>query len=235
MDKRDWMDAFRAAKAQNAFFFWNHPGREKDQPDTTLWMPEHTRLLQEGMMHGIEVVNGGSQGYSAEAHRWALEKKLTMIGNSDIHAPMPNFSTGKHRVMTLVFAKERTAEAIREALRERRTAIYYEDFIIGEETYLKQLFESALEWKIDKTNDGALVTVRNKSDLTFHLKKTGSDARLVYFRNTAIMPLTIAPNSERSFTVRLNGGIKGGDVNFCVENFWVEPNKGLKYTLKIAN
>ena len=233
LDKPEWMDSFRAAKAQNAFFFWNHPGREKDQPDTTLWWPEHTRLLQEGMMQGIEVVNGGSQGYSADAHRWALEKKLTFLGNSDIHAPMPPFAPGQHRVMTLVFAKERTAEAIHEALRERRTAIYYEDFIIGEETYLKQLFESTLEWKIDKTDDGVLVTVRNKSDLTFRLKKTGSDARLVYFRNTAIIPFTIVPNSERSFTVRLNDGITGGDINFSVENFMVEPNKGMRYSVKI--
>ena len=235
LDQPDWMDAYRAAKAQNAFIFWCHPGREKDQPDTTLWWSEHTTLLEQGMMHGIEVVNGGSQGYSAEAHRWALEKKLTLIGNSDIHAPMPYLAPGKHRVMTLVFAKERSAEAIREALIERRTAIYYEDYIIGEEKYLKELFENALEWKIDKTDDGALVTVKNKSDLIFRLKKADSDPRLIYFRNTTLMPVTIAPNGERSFTVNMRDGIKSGDVNFMVENFWVEPNRGMRYTLKVSN
>ena len=51
LDKPAYMDAFRAAKAQNAFIFWNHPGWLSQQPDTTLWWPEHTQLLQQGMMH----------------------------------------------------------------------------------------------------------------------------------------------------------------------------------------
>jgi len=46
-NKPDFMDAFRAAKAQNAFFFWNHSGWDSQQPDTTLWWPEHTQLLEQ--------------------------------------------------------------------------------------------------------------------------------------------------------------------------------------------
>ena len=231
LDKPDYMDAYRAAKAQNAFIFWNHPGWLSQQPDTTKWWPEHTKLLEQGMMHGIEVVNGE---YYPEVHRWCLEKKLTMIGNSDTHGPM-NFAPGKHRTMTLVFAKERTPEALREALNERRTAVYHEEYIIGEEKYLKELFENALEWNIEKTNkkEEMRVTVTNKSDLTFRLKKTKSDSRVIYFRNTSIMPFTIAPNSTRTFTVRLLDGIQAGDVNFIVENFLPEPNKGMKYTIKV--
>ena len=82
--KRNYMDAFSAAKAQNAFIFWNHPSLYYLQPDSTQWFPVHTQLLEQGMMHGIEVVNGP---YSPEAHRWCLEKKLTMLGNSDAHQP----------------------------------------------------------------------------------------------------------------------------------------------------
>ena len=232
LDKPAYMDAFRAAKAQNAFIFWNHPGWLSQQPDTTLWWPEHTQLLAQGMMHGIEVVNGE---YYPEVHQWCLDKKLTMLGNSDVHAPMPNFAPGKHRTMTLVFARSATPEAIREALNERRTAVYHEEYVIGEEKYLKELFENALEWDMKKDENVVTITVKNKSDLTFRLKKTGHDARLVYFRNTSIAPFTIAPNETRSFTVRLLGGIKSGDVNFCVDNFLAQPNKGINYTLKIKD
>ena len=230
LDKPDYMDAFRAAKAQKAFVFWNHPGWLSQQPDTTLWWPEHTKLLEQGMMQGIEVVNGE---YYPEVHRWCLEKKLTFIGNTDVHGPMQAFAPGKHRTMTLVFARSATPEAIHEALKERRTAVYHEDFVIGEEIYLKELFENALEWstKIDK--NVVTVTVKNNSDLTFRLKKTRSDARLIYFRNTSIVPFTIEPKSTRSFTVRLLDGIKGGDVNFIVENFLTQPNTGMKYKVKI--
>ena len=232
-NKTEYMDAFRAAKAQNAFIFWNHPGWLSQQPDTTLWWPEHTQLLEQGMMHGIEIAGNTANEYYPEAHRWCLEKKLTMVGNSDVHPPLTPFAYGKERTMTLVFAKERSAEAIREALNERRTAVYWKEHIIGEEKYLKELFENALEINVTKTGNTAQITLKNKSDLTFRLKSTGHDARLTYFRNASVEPVTIAPQSVQTISVRLNDGITGGDVNFIVENFLVEPNKGMKYTIKI--
>jgi hypothetical protein len=226
LDKPDFMDAFGAAKAQGAFFFWNHPCWDAQQPDTTLWFNEHTKLLQQGMMHGIEVVNGGT--YCPEAHRWCLEKNLTIIGNSDVHAPMQNFAPGKHRAMTLVFARSATSEGIHEALKERRTAAYMDENVIGEEKYLKEIFENALDIKVEKANNAARITITNKSDLTFRLKKTQHDARLVYFRE-----YTIVPNGTHTISVRLQDGITGGDINFNVENFLVKPNEGMKYTVKI--
>ena len=230
-NKPDYMDAFRAAKAQNAFIFWNHPGSPGLQPDTTRWWPEHTQLLEQGMMQGIEVVNG--QSYYPEAHRWCLEKKLTMLGNTDIHPPMPIFAPGQHRAMTLVFAKERSEESIREALIDRRTAVYHNEYLIGEEKYLKELFENALEMNVTKTGKIAQITLRNKSDLTFRLKSMGHDPRIVYFRNTDITPVIVAPQSIYTISVRLNEGVTGGDVNFSVENFLVQPNKGMSYTIRI--
>jgi phosphoribosyl-ATP pyrophosphohydrolase len=226
----EYMDAFRAAKAQNAFIFWNHPGWVSQQPDTTLWFNEHTQLLQQGMMHGIVVVNGP---YYPEVHRWCLEKKLTLIGASDAHGPIAPYAPGKHRTMTLVFARERTPESIHEALKERRTAVYHENFVIGEEKYLKELFENALEITVTKTENTASITIKNKSDLIFHLRPTNHDARLTYLRNINLQPFTIAPQGAQTISVRLNGGIKGGDVNISVENFLVEPEKGMRYTIKI--
>jgi hypothetical protein len=226
LETPDFMDAYAVAKAQNAFIFWNHPCWDAQQPDTTLWFAEHTKLLEQGMMHGIEVVNGGQ--YCPEAHRWCLEKKLTMIGNTDVHGPMPHIEPGKHRPMTLAFARSATPEALHEALNERRTAVYYDEMIIGEEIYLKELFENALEISVEKTGTTARITVKNKSDLTFSLKKTQHDTRLVYFRN-----YTIVPNGTHTITVRLDGGVTGGDINFRVENFLIAPNESMMYTVKI--
>ena len=226
-NKTDYMDSFRAARAQNAFIFWNHPGWDSQQPDTTLWWPEHTQLLEQGMMHGIEVAGNSANIYYPEAHRWCLEKKLTMIGNSDSHPPK-YLAVGEHRTMTLVFARNASIEAIHEALNERRTAVYWKDYIIGEEKYLKELFENAVEINVTKTNNAAQITFKNKSDLIFHLKKTDHDARLVYFHD-----YTIVPNGVHTITVRLNEGITGGEVNFSVENFLVQPNRGMRYTVRI--
>jgi len=227
LDKPNWIDVFRAAQSQNAFIFWNHPHWDAQQPDTTLWFEEHTQLLQHGILHGIEVVNGNL--YSPEAHHWCLEKKLTMIGNSDIHKPMQDFASGKHRTMTLVFARNTTQEAIYEALMERRTAIYFNEQIIGEEKYLKEIFENALEINVERTGNIALIRVKNNSELPFLLKKTGNhDVRIVYFRD-----FKIVPHGEHTITVKLNDGIMSGNVDFVVENFLVEPGKGMKYSIKL--
>lgn len=229
LDTAEYIDAFRAAKAQGAFIFWNHPHWDRQQPDTTLWLEEHTQLFEQGLMNGIEVVN---HFYCPEAHRWCMEKKLTMLGNSDMHQPIQSdvdFANGKHRTMTLVFAKSATAESIHEALLARRTAVYHDDYIIGEEKYLKELFENALEWKTERTSDTTMrLIVKNNSDLRFNLKKTRHDTRLVYFRET-----TIVPHGEHSFTIKLRDGIQGGDLNFRVENFFVKPNEGMEYSVLI--
>lgn len=230
LDKPEYMDVFHAAMAQNAFIFWNHPHWARQQPDNTLWLPEHTQLLEQGIMQGIEVVNGS---YSPEAHRWCLEKKLTMFGNSDVHAPMQVFAPGKHRTMTLVFARDKTPEAVYEALKEQRTAVYFNEYIIGAEIHLKELFENAVEINVTKTDNMASVTFKNKSDLEFHLRKTSHDERLTYFRNYNLYPYIIKPQSTQTITVRMNDGIESGDVNFIVENLLVEPETGMKYTVGI--
>ena len=108
LEQKEYMDSFKAARRQNAFIFWNHPGWDRQQPDTTLWWNEHTRLYEEGYMQGIEVANG--KKYSPEAQRWCMEKKLTMIGTSDIHQPIQtdiDFARGQHRTMTFVFVRIR--------------------------------------------------------------------------------------------------------------------------------
>ena len=229
LEQPEYMDAFRAAKAQNAFIVWNHPHWAVQQPDTTLWMDEHSQLFEQGMMHGIEVVN---RLYCPEAHQWCLDKKLTMMGNTDMHQPIQSdvdFCNGKHRTMTLVFAKSATVEDIREALFDRRTAVYYNEYVIGEEKYLKEIFEKALEWETEKIDSVTIrITVKNNSDLTFCLKKRQHDARLSYFRET-----TIVPHGEHTLIVKLRDGVQSGTLDFVVENFLVRPDEGMKYSVKI--
>jgi len=229
LDKSDYMDAFRAAKARNAFLSFNHPQYSGYGNQINVWFPVLTQLLSQEMMHGIEIVNNDYGGYSPIAHRWCLDNKLTMLGGTDTHYPIPAFAVGKHRTMTLVFARSRTPEAIYEALMERRTAVYHGDNIIGEEKYLKQMFENALQWSMVKNGNNVEVTVKNNSDLPFHMKTANLDPRLV----VSVYSFTITPKGTYTLTVSLLEGITGGDLNFSVENFLVEPNVGMKYTVGI--
>ncbi|MCL2074168.1 MAG: Sb-PDE family phosphodiesterase [Marinilabiliaceae bacterium] len=229
LDKPDYQDAFRAAGEQNAFIFWNHPCWDAQQPNEVKWFDEHSKLHQEGLLHGIEVVNGVH--YCREAHKWAIEKNLTLIGSSDVHAPMQSshfFKKDGHRSMTLVFARTKTAEGIQEALTQRRTAIYYRDNIIGDEIILKELFEKAVEITMKKEGQRVRITFTNNSQLFFHLKKTDFDDNLTYFRD-----FIIEPHGKHTTTVKMKDGINSGEIKFSVENFLVEPDKGMKYSVKI--
>ena len=226
LDVSVYMDAFKAAKAQNAFIFWNHPGWDAQQPDTTRWFKEHTELYNSGLMQGIEVVNGTE--YYPEAQRWCMEKKLTMLGNTDVHDPLTP-KEGEHRTMTLVFASARTPEAIREALIERRTVVYLNDKLIGEEKYLKEIFHQSIEIvNTEKTDKYYRITVKNNSDIPFYLHKTLHNPDLVYFRD-----YTIDAHGRHTITVKLANGATGGDVNFEITNLLAEPNKGLQVSFPI--
>jgi hypothetical protein len=218
-----WRDAFAAARAQNAFIFWNHPAWDSQQPDTTRWFAEHTEIFDNGWMHGIEVANG--RMYSEDAFRWCLDKNLTMIGTSDIHRPIQtdiDFARGAHRTMTLVFARERTPESIREALDNRRTAVYFDDTLIGQAQYLRSIFENAIEiTDIRRTDTGISVTLKNNSGLTFQLEKTAHDPEIVYFRTCEIRP-----HSRHTLSFRFPAG-KRGEINFRINNLLVRPGEGL--------
>ena len=232
LDQVEYIDVFRAAKAQNAFISWNHPGWGKQQPDFTLWLPEHTRLLEEGLFHGIEVVN--SRTYYPEAHEWCIEKNLAIISGTDSHARITEFAPGKHRTVTLVFARERTAESIHEALMNRRSAIYLDDLIIGKEIHLKELFKNAVNINIKKSGkDTANITFNNDTSLTFYIRKDIHESRISYFRYGTLNPYIIYPFSSQTITVKFIDEIISGDVNLIVENFITGPNTPMKYTINI--
>lgn len=189
LEQTDYKDAFKEAKKQNAFIFWNHPGWDHQQPDTTLWWPEHTELYNEGCMQGIEVANGSL--YMPEAVQWCLDKNLTMLGTSDIHQPIQtdyDFAKGEHRTMTFVFAKERTAEGIREALNAGRTAAYYRDMVIGKEALLRPFFEKCVQIEeVNRSEKRVVLAVTNSSDLRLNLKKVAHNPAVVYFREQVLL------------------------------------------------
>lgn len=230
LETEKYQDSFDAAKQQDAFIFWNHPGWDRQQPDSTRWWPEHTELYKKGCMHGIEVANGAS--YFPEAVEWCLQKNLTMIGTSDIHQPIQadyDFARGEHRTMTLVFAREHSESGIREALNEGRTAVWYQEKIIGKETWLRPFFEKCIEVKELRRNDkGVTLSITNLSDLPLYLTKTAHDTSLIYFRH-----YILKPHTRHTVRVEFSNGITGGDMNFKVTNFLIENEKCLDYTLKI--
>lgn len=178
LDVPDVMDALGEAIKQGGFIIWNHPGWRKQQPDTTKWMVEHEAIYRKGWMHGIEVFN--EKEWYPEAIRWAMEKNLAITGNSDVHDSYENYyDQDKYpiRPLTLVFAKERTEESLKEAMFARRTATLFFNKLVGRKEIVDPIIRQSI--RIEASHfyqDGyAYFTVKNLTDIQFTMVKTGND------------------------------------------------------------
>ena len=104
-----------------------------------------------------------------------------MLADSDVHGPIlmdMDTASGEHRPMTLVFATERTAGAIKDALFARRTAIYSQNLLIGDEMFLSPMFNQSIQVKTPevaiKGKGSAMVQIHNKSAIPIELVAQGS-------------------------------------------------------------
>jgi hypothetical protein len=201
-----------------------------------IWHPEHTRLLSEGKLHGIEVVNG--RDYYPEAHRWALEKKLAMLSNSDIHQALNldfHVHAGDHRPLTLVFAKERTTAAIKEALFARRTAVYSGNQLIGDEQFLRPIFEQPviLDREIAKLPPRKIVSVQisNSSDVSYELQLTSKPTGF-----SAPKKLVLVGGKTVLLELKADADAKPSapqSLEYQVTNLLIAPGKALSVTLPL--
>lgn len=142
---------FKEAKKQGAFVFWNHPAWHAQNPDGNPILSDFQKdRIKNGELHGIEVIN--SVDYAEESLALALEQNLTIMGTSDIHGLIDwDFTEkGKHRPITLVFAKERSIESMQEALFEGRTVAVYNDLLVGKAEFLNPLIKASIQLKSAK-------------------------------------------------------------------------------------
>lgn len=192
--------AIQAVVDQDAFIFWNHPGwKEKQVPGSYEWIPFVEKMYQEKKLHGIEVVNGF--GFHKKALDWALDRNLTVIGNTDVHNLIAHEydieRKGIHRTMTLLLAKERSAAGIREALTQGRSVAWSSNYLFGKEEHVRALFEACVSLSdsfYEKKNAKGAVTrsyeLKNNSDLHFELllkKGKGTEKIVLYPASSQII------------------------------------------------
>ncbi|MCE5178199.1 MAG: Sb-PDE family phosphodiesterase [Porphyromonadaceae bacterium] len=181
--------AVMKAAAQQAFIFWNHPGWQPGIAGSYDWIPFVDDLHKQDALHGIEVINGF--GFHMKALDWCVDKGLTVMGTSDIHNLVAHeYDLNKeyvHRTMTLVLAKERTAESIREALDAGRTVAWASKILAGREEHVRSLFDACVKlmpahYAEEKKNGDRInyYELLNNSDLYFELQlEEGNNTKLV--------------------------------------------------------
>lgn len=234
LDKEDFWASMQAAVDQGAYIFWNHPGwRQKDE--IPIWYEEHDSIYNLGWMHGMEIVNGSS--YYPLAYQWCLEKGITIFGNSDVHNPtgIDYYSGGEEtRSLTLVFAREKNNESLREALDEGRTAVWRGDELYGQATYLRAIFDQSvrvLSQPIKLTGKGfTYVQVINESDIIFKLKMGEGLKGFGYAPEIILYPGRIAFMPLQNLTEGKEGS-SDISIPYSVTNLFTGPDENLSVTL----
>ena len=231
----------REARNQGAFLMWNHPNWHKQAPNETIMWPAHEKILKEGYMDAIEIYNMAC-GYSPESHQWALDNNLAVLGNSDCHGPFFNekdYMKGDHRPVTLVFAKEKTLEGVREALDARRSAVFAEGMVYGREQDLVPLLKACVKVKSKKFGKtGVTFTLENKSSIPIVLTKAPGSEGLWFPRYIVIPPFSSQSVKARPLLIdnkqpKFDKSLSEIVVNFKVDNFLGAPNKPIDFSVSV--
>ncbi len=210
--------AVMMAAGQDAFIFWNHPGWQVNNIQGSYeWIEFVDELTEENVLHGIEVINGF--GLHKKALDWCVDKNLTVLGSSDIHnlvAHDYNLGDHVHRTMTLVFARERTAQSVREALEAGRTVAWSSKYIAGKEEHVRNLFNACVETGpgfLSKNSKG-YYEIKNNSDLYFELVLKSGDGT---------KQITLFPNSSQIITAAEGQKV----LEYEVVTAFIRSNKNL--------
>jgi predicted metal-dependent phosphoesterase TrpH len=179
-DPNHWWKMFAEAKAQGAFLLWNHPGWEApknggiEKGAPTTFTAIHEEIYKRGYMDGIEAFNG-KQYYPVVA-KWCTDKNLAAFANSDIHLPESrNYGLrNPRRPVTLVLAREKTLESVKEAFFAKRTIGWAADMIFGQEKFVRPLFDACVEIK----KEGGRLVFANRGSIPVVLKVGGQTVEL---------------------------------------------------------
>lgn len=211
----DAKESLLAAKKQNAFIIWNHPGWAVD---STLINPFVEDIFNEGLIKGIEVYN--SSEFYPRAMAWAIDKKLAIIAATDVHGVIEQDNLekiGTLRPMTLVLTKARSIDGIREALEAARTMAFFQGYIATREEIAIWLTEEYLSVKKVFSNE--------KSDFYTMVNSSSVPFKMVFNKKRYVLPAL----STISFNVP-KGSSK---ISVKFENIFIYENKVLAHDLQL--
>ena len=178
----------RNARAQGAFIFHNHPQLSKKTAST---MPLHCEDLHaKGLIDGFEIANGFV--LYDRLIDYCLKGGYAPFANSDAHglvaARFPNSGKEYYRNMTLILAKDKTEESIKEALKAKRTIAYTVNMLIGKEELLQELFKACVEVQpLGVSGKIRTLLLKNNSSLPFAISLNGKREYTIYANSTTLL------------------------------------------------
>lgn len=220
IDVEDPFTAIENAVKQGAFIQWNHPEWNNALKGNFEFQK---KLLEKGYLHGVEISN--TSDWYPYVIDWALENNLSLMGNSDLHGLiMGEFNLDKfQRPMTLVLAKEKTVESVREALDNKRTIVWIADKLAGRNEWLSKLFLECVKFSniemVNLEKKEGKIKIENVSDIPWIIKFT-----------SPVISGTHRLEPRTSTVIRTRGS---GEVLVKVLNAWTGTNNNLELKLDL--
>jgi len=201
---------------------------------------EITRKMPPGHLNAIFITDANLIENYPEALLWAQEKHLTLLANSDVHDPIEtsyDLAT-THRPVTLVFATEHTPEALKMALVNQQTAIYYEDRLVGETKFLAPIFYASIQVLNNPLRIENKVTkyiqLHNNSDVDYDLSRINSVDGFSYQKHVVLKAhqTTLIEIKGTSAEIKDRAKLK---LIYEVTNLTVAPAENLKVEIEVSN
>ena len=172
LEVRDSMEAIDIARRQGAVIQWNHPGR----PDTkSIIFDVQKKMMAENKIDMVEVFNRSE--YYPVTFDWIDQYDLAPGANSDIHDSL-RIQYGEEKMsrpITLVFVRDRTEQAIKEAIIARRTAALFNNTVVAKHEWAEKLFWACVQYRIIPVNrNTAWIELDNNSDIPFRVHHSGN-------------------------------------------------------------
>lgn len=222
IDKKSVWDCFAEVINQGGFLLWNHPGWKAQQPDGIPRMYDiHHKLIDNGWLHGIEFFNYNE--YYPLVMTFCKQYNLAVLGNSDIHDIISEQYTAPeytNRPMTLVFARERSYDSLKEAMFAGRTLVYFRDYLAGMEEYASPFFYQCISiGKVYHENDRSVYfDITNKSDIPFYLENgTAPAPSYINLEANSVTRIVVSNKSTSPLVYDVRNVITGEDEVLKVE------------------
>lgn len=225
---------FLEAQKQDAFVLYNHPGYAWwDRRDTAIFTTIHQDLLDRGILKGVEVVNSGR--YNIIGHQIAMKYDLTMFCNSDEHYDAFASYSKSHRPVTLVFAKEKTEASVKEALIQKRTALYFDDYIIARQALAEEFFKASLNIStlrsVRKAEHILIVKIFNKSEIPYRVRLSAD----YDIDHLPLGQVTLKPRDTTTITLKAMWKYpEKTPLRFRVDNILVNPDEPLNMEYQLT-
>ena len=213
---KDLFESLRRVREQGGIIIHNHPGWRRSTMEKS---EEQQRVYAEGLGDGIEVVNEAK--LYPKMLRRAQDEKLFIAANTDTHHPTTQLwprNGGIFRTMTFILAKDKSEKAIKEALLDRRTIGYCGNYLMGEQHWLQEFFDAAVDCRV--------IGADNKSNI-YMLTNTCSVPFALRIGNTVQF---LNPFQAIRLTISKK---KNTPLDFVVENMWIADEQHPQLTLML--